>query len=163
MNNLPTEYHDSGRNQNARQSDQKFCHACARVLHSSAASCPSCGAAQQVSAVQVNSSFQSNTISNASYCHGCGQMLHASADSCPKCGARQSNYTGGEKSRITAGLLALLLGGIGVHKFYCGKNGLGILYLLFFWTWIPMIVAFFEAIIYFMTSNDQEFTKKYCS
>lgn len=44
-------------------------------------------------------------------------------------------------------LLALFLGGIGVHKFYAGKIGAGICYLLFCWTFIPGIIAFIEAII----------------
>lgn len=34
------------------------------------------------------------------------------------------------KSRMVAGLLALFLGGIGIHQFYLGKNGLGITMLL---------------------------------
>lgn len=33
------------------------------------------------------------------------------------------------KSKITAGILAILLGGLGIHKFYLGKTGMGILYL----------------------------------
>ena len=41
-------------------------------------------------------------------------------------------------------VLALLLGGVGAHKFYAGKIGSGIAYLLFFWTAIPALIAFFE-------------------
>lgn len=63
------------------------------------------------------------------------------------------------KSKIAAGVLALLLGGIGVHKFYLGKIGLGILYLLFCWTFIPGIIAFIEGIIY-LCSSDEEFCVK---
>lgn len=44
-------------------------------------------------------------------------------------------------------LLALLLGGFGAHKFYSGKTGLGILYIVFCWTFIPATVALVEAII----------------
>ena len=33
------------------------------------------------------------------------------------------------KSRILAGLLGIFFGGIGAHKFYMGKIGMGILYL----------------------------------
>ncbi len=43
-------------------------------------------------------------------------------------------------------VLALLLGGIGVHKFYAGKIGMGICYLLFCWTCIPAIIALVEGI-----------------
>lgn len=63
------------------------------------------------------------------------------------------------KSKTTAGLLALLLGGMGVHKFYLGEKG-GIWYLLFFWTYIPAILALIDAIRLFSMS-DQEFAAKY--
>lgn len=43
-------------------------------------------------------------------------------------------------------LLAILVGGFGLHKFYEGKAGLGILYLLFCWTGIPSIIALIEGI-----------------
>lgn len=48
------------------------------------------------------------------------------------------------KNPTSAILLALFLGGVGGHKFYMGQTGLGILYLLFCWTYIPGIVAFVE-------------------
>ena len=35
-----------------------------------------------------------------------------------------------EKSRLAALLLAIFLGGLGVHRFYLGKIGTGILWLL---------------------------------
>ncbi|HZG11903.1 NINE protein [Kurthia gibsonii] len=45
------------------------------------------------------------------------------------------------------GLLGILLGGLGVHKFYAGKIGLGIVYILFSWTGIPSIIGLIEGII----------------
>lgn len=66
----------------------------------------------------------------------------------------------GRKSRMTAVVLALLLGFIGVHKFYLDRPGQGILYLLFSWTFIPAVISFFEAIVYALTSNDA-FARKY--
>ena len=51
-----------------------------------------------------------------------------------------------EKKSVGAGvLLALFLGGLGIHKFYVGQPGLGVLYLLFCWTFIPSIIAIGEA------------------
>ncbi|MFX5816806.1 hypothetical protein ABTE26_17925 [Acinetobacter baumannii] len=41
-----------------------------------------------------------------------------------------------------------------------GKVGMGILYLIFCWTLLPAIIAFFEGIIYLCTS-DEDFAKKY--
>ena len=63
------------------------------------------------------------------------------------------------KSKVTAGVLALLLGGIGIHKFYLGKIGAGILYLLFCWTGIPALIAFIEGISY-LCSDDEKFQIK---
>jgi TM2 domain-containing membrane protein YozV len=53
-------------------------------------------------------------------------------------------YNNTKKNPTTAILLALFLGGLGAHKFYMGETGLGILYILFCWTYIPSIIAFFE-------------------
>lgn len=64
------------------------------------------------------------------------------------------------KSKITAGVLGILLGGIGVHKFYMGKIGMGILYLCFCWTYIPAIVGFIEGLIY-LCSSDENFMLKH--
>lgn len=63
------------------------------------------------------------------------------------------------KSKVAAGILGIILGGLGVHKFYMGKIGMGILYLLFCWTGIPAIVGFIEGIIY-LCSNDENFQLK---
>ena len=64
------------------------------------------------------------------------------------------------KSKTTAGLLALFLGGFGIHKFYLGRYVQGIFYLLFCWTYIPGIIAFFEAISYFV-QDSESFAEKY--
>ena len=48
----------------------------------------------------------------------------------------------GGKNKVTAGILAILLGGIGIHKFYLGKVGWGLIYLLFSFTIIPMFLLF---------------------
>jgi len=63
-------------------------------------------------------------------------------------------------SRTTAILLAFFLGGVGGHKFYLGQVGLGILYLFFFWTFIPALVAFIELIV-LLTQSDEKFDKQY--
>ena len=65
-----------------------------------------------------------------------------------------------DKDRLTAGLLALFLGGIGVHKFYLGQGGMGALYLLFSWTMIPAIIALIEGIQY-LSMSEQEFQQRF--
>lgn len=95
------------------------------------------------------------------HCYECGEKISESAKSCPKCGAEQKhNLVSSQKNKTTAGLFALFLGGIGIHKFYLGKTGLGFVYLIFFWTFIPALIAFVEAILFF-TMKDEEFNKKY--
>ena len=60
------------------------------------------------------------------------------------------------KSKTAAGILGIFLGGLGIHKFYLGKIGSGILYLLLCWTGIPAVLGFFEGISY-LCSNDEKF------
>ena len=98
-------------------------------------------------------------VGNQKYCTGCAAPLHISAQSCPKCGASFRPKLG-NKSRVTAAVLAFFLGGFGVHKFYLGRPGAGILYLLFFWTFVPALIAFVEFIIY-LTMSDEAFSEKY--
>lgn len=101
------------------------------------------------------------------FCSDCGETIKARAEICPKCGVRQLATPSGlaatapnGKSKIAAALLAFFLGGFGVHKFYLGQVGRGILYLLFFWTLIPALIAFVEFII-LLTMSDEVFNQKY--
>ena len=58
-------------------------------------------------------------------------------------------------SKIAYVLLALFLGGLGIHNFYAGKTLLGIIYLVFCWTFIPAIAALVQAIIALCKPSDQ--------
>lgn len=103
-------------------------------------------------------------MSSMIYCHGCGKQIHESATSCPHCGAQNKNNpqqnSSGQKNKVVAAVFGILLGGLGIHKFYLGKVGLGILYLLFCWTGIPSIVGFIEGIIY-LCKSDEDFKRVY--
>jgi TM2 domain-containing membrane protein YozV len=104
-------------------------------------------------------------------CPECAQSVSDQALSCPSCGyPLKGGAAYGRpydtplaipaKSRSVAIVLAIFLGGLGMHKFYLNKPGQGILYLLFCWTFIPAIVALVEAVIY-LCYDDLSFQKKY--
>ncbi len=88
----------------------------------------------------------------ASKCRYCGSML---ADA-----SQTQAATNSGKNKIAAGLFAILLGGLGVHKFYLGRIGWGIVYLIFCWTFIPAIVGLIEGILY-LTASDEDFERRY--
>lgn len=76
------------------------------------------------------------------YCTDCGAPIDARAEICPRCGVRQPHLRrpGRLSRRVAAAIFAILLGGIGIHRFYLGQVGWGILYL---------------------TMSDEEFKAKY--
>lgn len=101
------------------------------------------------------------------FCSECAAVIKARAEICPKCGVRQTSpmssglaLTPSGKSKLAAFLFAFFLGGFGIHKFYLGRVGWGIVYLVFCWTFIPSIIGLVEAIIY-ITMSDEAFAAKY--
>lgn len=50
------------------------------------------------------------------------------------------------KNRGLAIVLAIFLGGLGIHRFYVGKIGSGFLFLIFCWTFVPIILGIIDAI-----------------
>lgn len=101
------------------------------------------------------------------YCSECGSIIKARAEICPKCGVRQISpfanlgaVAPNGKSKLAAALFALFLGSFGIHKFYLRRVGLGILYLLFCWTFIPSVLGFIDAILLLIMS-DEDFNRKY--
>lgn len=81
---------------------------------------------------------------------------------------------GGENKKVLVGILAIILGSLGVHKFLLGYNKegfilLGItiaLYVLscvgigLLFVWIPGVIGLIEGIIY-LTKSDEEFYQTY--
>lgn len=108
------------------------------------------------------------------HCEECAAIISRKAEICPHCGVRLllppqavPNNTGllgqntqNGKNKVVAALLAFFLGGFGVHKFYLGQIGFGILYLVFCWTLIPSLIAFVEFII-LLAMDDHVFEEKY--
>jgi len=80
------------------------------------------------------------TKSEHKYCEHCGELIHREAVVCPKCGRAlgplreklEGKEGASEKSRLVAILLCWFLGVFGIHRFYVGKIGTGILWLLTF-------------------------------
>lgn len=64
------------------------------------------------------------------------------------------------KNKIVVALLIFVGGWFGIHKFYLGESGAGLIYLLFCWTGIPAIIAFFEFFI-FLFMSDEAFDARY--
>ncbi len=87
------------------------------------------------------------TGSEMLFCRACGKEIHQSATACPGCGAVQSSggISATDKRILPAMLLCLFFGVFGVHRFYVGKIGTGLLQLvtlggLGIWTLIDFIL-----------------------
>ncbi|MBR4863585.1 MAG: TIR domain-containing protein [Oscillospiraceae bacterium] len=65
-----------------------------------------------------------------------------------------------KKRKLVAILLAFFLGAFGAHKFYLKQPLWGILYLVFFWTYIPSILSIIDFII-MLCQSDEQFAEKY--
>jgi TM2 domain-containing membrane protein YozV len=66
-----------------------------------------------------------------------------------------------KRNKKTALILSIpIIGCFGVHKFYLGENGNGILFLLFSWTIIPAIASLFN-FISILTMTEEKFDTKY--
>ena len=124
---------------------EKFCPNCGTPVTSEINYCPNCG-------IRVDSLFDEER--RQEYTRQGPAMDSQQA-------AGQANYyemNGVDpnwpvKSKIAAGVLGIVLGGLGIHKFYMGKIGLGIVYILFCWTGIPSIIGLVEGIIYLCTDD----------
>lgn len=91
---------------------------------------------------------------NTIYCYKCGAKIDKDAVICLKCGCATKNYDAKKskgldpdaspKSRLVALLLCIFLGVLGVHRFYLGKIGTGVVWCLtvgcFYVGWIVDII-----------------------
>lgn len=96
------------------------------------------------------------------YCSNCGTKLETNATFCHNCGTKvgSAQYSAqygttnakGQKSKFLAGILAILLGTLGIHNFYLGYTGKAIAQLLlfvFFLGSISCLWGIIEAIMIF--------------
>ena len=93
------------------------------------------------------------------FCPKCGADAENSKF-CPNCGAavesqpftqnnnyQYSNPKAKKVNKVAYGIIAILLGDLGIHRFYAGRILSGIIYLLFCWTAIPGILGLIEGIV----------------
>ncbi len=111
-----------------------FCRNCGKELIGTPEICLGCGAKPLV---------------GTNFCQACGTETNQMAEICVKCGvrlAKAEEIDVSPKSRLAVTLLAWFLGGFGVHRFYLGKIGTGILMIITFgglgiWALIDFIFA----------------------
>ena len=59
------------------------------------------------------------------------------------------------KNKNTATLLAIFTGIIGGHRFYLGQFGLGMLYLVSSWTFVPLFLGILDALVFLFQSDER--------
>jgi len=93
-----------------------FCRNCGKPVADQAIMCVSCGCPPR---------------NGTNFCHNCGNASAPNAAVCVRCGvALAAPVTAGPKSKLVAGILGILLGCFGVHRFYLGYVGIGIAQVL---------------------------------
>ncbi len=94
-----------------------FCRNCGNQMDNNAAVCVKCGVAAG---------------NGTNFCPNCGKETVPGAAVCTNCGIAlaQPVAASQQKSKLTAGLLGLFLGGWGIHNFYLGNTSRAILQLV---------------------------------
>ncbi len=134
-----------------------FCRNCGREVHPQAVACPGCGVPPRL---------------EKKFCPNCAAPTQANQALCTSCGASLAAAPSGgcDQTKLIAGLLGILLGSLGIHKFYLGYTTEGLTMLLvsllggFFTcgiaTTVIAIIGVIEGILY-LTKSDEEFTRTY--
>ena len=97
-----------------------YCKNCGAQMNDNAAVCVNCGAPKGA---------------GTSYCPNCGSQTQPNAAICLNCGVALNGPAPvpvgvEQKSRMTAGLLGIFLGGLGIHNFYLGYTTKAVIQLI---------------------------------
>lgn len=119
-----------------------YCKNCGNQMDDNAAVCVKCGCAKGT---------------GTSFCHNCGQPTAAGAAVCTSCGsALTASANPNAKSKLTAGLLGIFLGGLGVHNFYLGYTGKGIAQILLSCVGVGAVWGLIEGILILCGKIDKD-------
>jgi len=142
------------------RSETTFCPFCEGEIPDTAQKCRHCGEWVSRGCLSCGTPIRSHWAARG-YCADCetrgplGLPVRLRSGSSP-----ELPYFVEWKSRSVSIGLALVLGGIGAHKFYLDKPGKGILYAMFCWTGIPTIIGLVEGVKY-IGMTDEEFRDRF--
>lgn len=136
-----------------------FCRNCGKEVDEKAFACPGCGVPPR---------------KGKKFCQHCGEGVEPEQVMCVKCGGKLTGggalaVASGDKNKLVAGLLAIFLGAIGIHKFYLDDTKNAVIRiivslvgsLLFGLGPVAMsVVGLIEGILY-LTKEDSEFEETY--
>ena len=144
-----------------------FCRNCGREVVAQAVACPGCGMAPR---------------QGTKFCPNCAGPTQPNQVACTKCGVglAPAGATAGAKGpaekKLMAGILGIVLGGLGIHKFVLGYNKeggimLGVCLAGFFLSFLTCgitgiacvamwVIGLIEGILY-LTKSDEEFVNTY--
>ncbi len=104
------------------------------------------------------------------YCLECAVVIPRTAEICPRCDKpqaitvtrkiRKTKSSDISRERMVAGVIALIFGSFGAHRFYLGHWRIGVLLVMFSWTAIPFFWGIYEG-IKILHATDKEFVKTY--
>ncbi|MBR6503421.1 MAG: TM2 domain-containing protein [Firmicutes bacterium] len=130
---------------------EKYCPNCGTAVTETMKFCPNCGIRVEGLFEEVRQ--QSETRQGPSFDGQQGQAYQYANYNADYSAMNSVDPNWPVRSKIAAGVLGIVLGGLGIHKFYLGKIGLGIVYILFVWTGIPSFIGLVEGIIYLCTDD----------
>ena len=126
------------------------CKECGQQISDSASVCPHCGA----------------PVVRDVFCPSCGTKVPENVKFCPNCGGQiypvSETAKAGKKDKLVAGLLAIVLGGLGIHYFYLGKTTAGVLTIVIslvscgIWPVVMLIQG-----ILMLIMSEEDFDSKY--